>query len=165
MLLADQVSKLLAVHYLAESATGSIEILGRFLMFTLVYNQGGAMGTNLGSSSYYLIASLLILIFLLYYIYLARNDRMLANTLSFIAAGAVGNIIDRFRLGQVIDFIDVNVPDVSIFGYQLHRWWTFNIADAAITCAIIVLLARMIIGVKDTPTAVDQEQPDSILKS
>lgn len=165
VLLADQVSKILAVQYLAESATGSIEVLGRFLMFTLVYNEGGAMGTNLGSSSYYLIASLLILLFLVYYVYLARSDRMLANTLAFIVAGAMGNIIDRIRLGRVIDFIDVDLPDISLFGYELHRWWTFNIADAAITCAIVALMVRMVFGGKDSPAAVDQQPSDSIQKS
>lgn len=134
-------------------------------MFTLVYNEGGALGTNLGSSNYYLIASSLILLFLLYYIYLARNDRMLANTLAFIAAGAMGNIVDRIRFGRVIDFIDVDLPDISLFGYELQRWWTFNIADSAITCAIIVLLMRMVFGHKDSPAAVDQQPSASILKS
>lgn len=165
MLLADQVSKIWAVQSLAESATGSIEVLGRFLMFSLVYNEGGAMGTNLGSSAYYLIASSLILLFLLYYIYLARADRMMANTLSFIAAGAIGNIIDRVRLGRVIDFIDVDVPDVSLFGFELQRWWTFNIADAAITVAIVLLLARMIFGGKATKGAADPQPSDSVVNS
>ena len=164
MLLADQVSKILAVHYLAESSSGSVEVLGRFLMFTLVYNEGGAMGTNLGSSTYYLIASLLILLFLLYYVYLARSDRMLANTLAFVAGGAMGNIVDRIRLGRVIDFIDVNVPDITLFDYGLQRWWTFNIADSAITCAIIVLLIRMIFGRKDSLTAPDKQPSDIALK-
>ncbi|MDH3890711.1 MAG: signal peptidase II [candidate division Zixibacteria bacterium] len=164
VLLADQVSKILAVHYLAESSSGSVEVLGRFLMFTLVYNEGGAMGTNLGSSTYYLIASLLILLFLLYYVYLARSDRMLANTLAFVAGGAMGNIVDRIRLGRVIDFIDVNVPDITLFDYGLQRWWTFNIADSAITCAIIVLLIRMIFGRKDSLTAPDKQPSDIALK-
>ena len=165
MLLVDQVSKILAVQSLAESTTGSIEVLGRFLMFSLVYNEGGAMGTNLGSSAYYLIASSLILLFLVYYIYLARSHRMFANTLAFIAGGAIGNIIDRIRLGRVIDFIDVDVPDVGLFGYELHRWWTFNIADAAITCAIILLLVRMIFGGKDSKNAADRQPADSSLSS
>lgn len=115
------------------------------------------MGTNLGSSSYYLIASTLILLFLLYYIYLARTDRMLANTLAFIAGGAMGNIVDRIRFGRVIDFIDVNVPDISLFDYQLQRWWTFNIADAAITCAIVVLLVKMIFRSKDSVGVADPQ--------
>ena len=123
------------------------------------------MGTNLGSSAYYLIASSLILLFLLYYIYLARADRLMANTLAFIAAGAIGNIIDRVRLGRVIDFIDVDVPDVSLFGYELHRWWTFNIADAAITVAIILLMVRMIFGRKDLVGKGDPEPADSAVNS
>jgi signal peptidase II len=142
VLLADQISKILALRYLAE--TESVAVLGRFLKFTLVYNEGGAMGTNLGSSTYYLIASILILLFVMYYIYLARRDRTLAFTLSFVAGGALGNIIDRIRLGKVIDFIDVDIPDVSLFGRELERWWTFNIADSAITCAIVVLLVRVL---------------------
>ncbi len=142
VLLADQFTKILALRYLAE--TESVAVLGRFLMFTLVYNEGGAMGTNLGSSTYYLIASILILLFVMYYIYLARRDRVLAFTLSFVAGGALGNIVDRIRLGKVIDFIDVDIPDVSLFGRELERWWTFNIADSAITCAIVVLLVRVV---------------------
>jgi signal peptidase II len=77
----------------------------------------------------------------------------------------VGNIIDRIRLGSVIDFIDVDLPDIGLFGYELQRWWTFNIADSAITCGIVVLLVRMIVGRRDSPTAVDQQQPDVMLKS
>lgn len=142
VLLADQISKILALRYLAE--TESVTVLGRFLKFTLVYNEGGAMGTNLGSSTYYLIASILILLFVLYYIYLVRRDRIMAFTLSFVAGGALGNIVDRIRLGKVVDFIDVDMPDVSLFGRELERWWTFNIADSAITCAIIVLLVRVL---------------------
>ena len=157
-MLADQLSKILAVHYLAESATGSVEVLGRFLMFTLVYNKGGAMGTNFGSSSYYLIASSLILLFLLYYVYLSRADRMLSNTLAFIAGGAIGNIVDRLRFGKVIDFIDVDVPDITLFDYGLQRWWTFNIADAAISIAIILLLIRMVFGPKVSEIGADQTE-------
>ena len=157
VLFADQVSKILAVQCLSESSTDSVEILGNFLTFTLVYNVGGAMGTNLGSSTYYLIASTLILLFLLYYIYLACSDRMLANTLAFIAGGAMGNIVDRIRFGRVVDFISVDIPDISLFGYELKRWWTFNIADSAITCAIVVLLVWMMFGRKVSPTASDEQ--------
>jgi len=142
VLLADQITKVLAVRGLTDAQP--VSVLGSFVQFTLVYNQGGALGTNLGSSTYYLIASILILLFVLYYIYLARQDRILAITLSFVAGGALGNIVDRIRLGRVIDFIDVDIPDVNLFGYHLERWWTFNIADAAITCAIVVLLVRLI---------------------
>ena len=142
MVLVDQITKLWAVSSLIDSP--SVEILGQFFMLTLVYNEGGAMGTNFGSSTAYLVSSMLILAFVLYYTYVNRNKPHLAYTLSFITGGAIGNIIDRIRLGSVIDFLDVDFFDVDLFGYQLDRWWTFNVADAAITCSIVYLLVYVL---------------------
>ncbi len=132
----DQATKFWAVSNLANR--GSVHILGDFLMFTLVYNVGGAMGTRFGSSTYYLVIALILLPFIIYYIYRYRNRPILSWPLALIAGGAIGNIIDRLRLGRVVDFIDVDFFNIGFLG--LTRWWTFNIADAAITCAIIYLL-------------------------
>jgi len=129
------------VHYLADKL--SVEVLGRFFMLTLVYNEGGALGTSIGSSTYYLISSILILIFVLYYLFVNRNYTRIAYPLAFTAGGAVGNIIDRIRLGRVIDFLDVDFFDINLLGYHLDRWWTFNIADAAISCSIVFLLINV----------------------
>jgi len=159
VLLADQFTKILAIRNLVE--TESVALLGSFLQFNLVYNEGGALGTNLASSTYYLIASILILLFVLYYIYLVRRDLGPAITLSFVAGGALGNIIDRLRLGRVVDFIDVDIPDVNLFGYHLERWWTFNIADSAITCAIIALLIRVIFIRHSKPAESREATPQS----
>lgn len=123
----------------------SVEVLGRFLVFSLVFNEGGAMGTSFGSSVYYLISSLLITLFLLYYIYTHRAHPRIVWPLALIAGGAIGNIIDRIRLGQVIDFIDVDFFDISFFGFHLERWWTFNVADAAISCSITYLLLSLLV--------------------
>lgn len=109
-------------------------------MFSLVYNRGGAMGTSLGSPMYYLVVAVIILPFIGYYLYAHRAERGISYSLAFIAGGAIGNLIDRIRLGQVVDFIDVDFFDIDLFGYQLDRWWTFNVADAAIFCAIIFLI-------------------------
>ncbi|MEW5995072.1 MAG: signal peptidase II [Candidatus Zixiibacteriota bacterium] len=138
----DQFSKAWAIAYLANKP--SIEVLGRFLMLTLVFNEGGAMGTSFGSSAYYLVSSLLILAVVLYYIYVNRTRARIAIPLAFTAGGAIGNIIDRIRLGQVIDFIDVDFFDINLFGYHLDRWWTFNLADAAISCSIVFLILSML---------------------
>ena len=121
-----------------------MEVMGRFFMFTLVYNEGGAMGTNFGSSTYYLISSIFILLFVFYYIYANRNNASFAYPMAFIAGGAIGNIIDRIRLGQVIDFLDVDIFDIRIGDFILERWWTFNIADAAITCSIVYLVVYLL---------------------
>ncbi len=107
------------------------------------------MGTNFGSSLYYLVSSLLILFVVLYYMYANRTKRYLVYPLACIAGGAIGNIIDRLRLGQVVDFIDIDFFDMPFLG--IERWWTFNIADAAISCSIVYLLIRIVIFHKSLP--------------
>lgn len=67
----------------------------------------------------------------------------MAVPLSFIAGGAVGNIIDRIRFGYVIDFIDIDFFNINLFGYRLDRWWTFNIADSVISCSLVFLIVYM----------------------
>lgn len=132
-------------------------------MFTLIYNYGGALGTQLGSPVYYLVVALVIFPFIAYYIWHYRSVPVLAYPLAFIAGGAIGNVIDRIRIGKVVDFIDVDFFDINLFGYQLDRWWTFNIADSAIFCAIIFLLVHLTFF-HHPPKAVEQpelaEHPD-----
>ncbi len=144
--LVDQISKSLALSYLTDHSP--VEILGNFFMLTLVYNEGGAMGTNLGSPAYYLISSVLILVFLLYYIYTHRQTCYITLPLGLIAGGAIGNIIDRLQYGRVIDFLDFDFFDIDLFGYQLQRWWTFNIADAVISCSIVFLVIKILFFTK-----------------
>lgn len=144
MVIADQTSKLWALTNLAEHT--SRPVMGEFFMFSLVYNEGGAMGTRLGPSGYYLAMALLILPLVLFYIYRNREVRLISIPLALIAGGAIGNLIDRIRLGRVVDFIDVDFFDISIGGFHLYRWWTFNLADAAISCAIVFLVIHMFLN-------------------
>jgi signal peptidase II len=136
--LVDQLTKIWAVARLEGG--GSIEVLGQFFMLSLVYNEGGAMGTRLAPSMSYLIASILILCLVFYYAWTLRGKAALVFPLALIAGGAIGNIVDRIRLGRVIDFLDVDFFDINLWGFSLNRWWTFNVADAAISCSIVFLL-------------------------
>jgi lipoprotein signal peptidase len=54
-------------------------------------------------------------------------------TLGLLLGGALGNMADRLRLGYVVDFVDIGIGDL--------RWYTFNMADAAISAAIVLLVA------------------------
>src|SRR4029077_2467673 len=67
--------------------------------------------------------------------YHARSGRStyLSVTLGLLLGGALGNLIDRVRLGYVVDFVDAGIGNL--------RWYTFNVADAAISFAILLLLA------------------------
>ena len=118
------------------------------------------MGTNFGSPLYYLISASIILVLVLIYIYINRDTTMMVVPLAFIAGGAIGNIIDRIRIGKVVDFIDVDFFDVNLFGYQLNRWWTFNIADSVISCSLVFLLFYIFISHKknDASTRDENEQ-------
>ena len=141
VVLLDQATKLWAVATLTGQPP--IKVLGDFLMFTLIYNEGGAMGTRIGPSTYYLIMALVVLPFVFYYIFRNRHTPVVSLPLAFIAGGAIGNLIDRIRLGQVVDFIDVDFFNISIGSFELDRWWTFNVADSAISCAIVFLIIHM----------------------
>ncbi len=128
---------------------------------SLTYNKGGAMGTSLGGSTFYLITSLIVLVIVLYLAYRNLNVRFISISLAAIAGGAIGNIADRIRVGQVIDFLDFNIPDIKILGFALERWWTFNLADAAITVGVITFIVYMLFHRKgDTPDAISG--PDAV---
>lgn len=140
VVILDQATKIWAVDNLAYRQ--SVKVLGDFFMLTLIYNKGGALGTAIGPSNYYLIISLILLPFIVYYVYRYRTRPAISWPLALIAAGAVGNIIDRIHYGQVVDFLDVDFFDIGFLG--ITRWWTFNIADAAISVAIVYLLVMTI---------------------
>jgi len=70
-------------------------------------------------------------------IWVRRAEKtILGLSLGLIIGGAVGNLIDRVRLGAVVDFIDVQ---------SLHFPWVFNIADSAITVGIVILIAESLL--------------------
>ncbi len=138
----DQLSKLWMIGYLENR--GTTQVLGQFFQLKLVFNQGGALGTDLGGGWFYLITSLLILGFVIYFTIANKYVKLITIPLSAIAGGAVGNIIDRIRLGMVVDFLDFDFFDFDIMGLHVERWWTFNLADSAITLGVIGLLIYII---------------------
>jgi signal peptidase II len=146
-ILADQLSKYFIRHFMLPGE--SVQVLGDFFRFTFVYNRGGAFGTLLGNSLFYIIMAIAASIFIVMYLIKTDSKEKFAKImLSLVVGGAIGNnLIDRVSFGQVVDFIDVDVPNITIppfsiasfhfEGYQILRWFTFNIADAAITVGLI----------------------------
>ncbi len=130
----DVASKAAAVSGLSPAYTPH-EIVGDFLRFTLAFNPGAAFGFNLGGASRWIFSALtLVALAVLASLYRATREadyqRVLA--LALVSAGAIGNLIDRIRSSVgVVDFIDVGIGD--------HRFWTFNVADSAVTVGAFLL--------------------------
>jgi len=143
VLVADQVTKFIALSTLAIGVP--VPVIGDWLRWTLTYNPGGAFGLRLGTSLYYLLSSFLIFAILIFYVWHHRNIGHIAIPLTIVSGGAAGNILDRLRFGEVVDFIDCEFPDISIGSYQMDRWPIFNIADMAVSCGIIATILFMMI--------------------
>jgi len=132
---ADQITKLAVKErfYLGES----IELLGDVLRFTYIQNPGMAFGLSFGSPLFFTIFASVASVIILIYLYRMRRESFHSRlSLALILGGAVGNLIDRFAYGKVIDFIDVGVNNT--------RWPVFNVADSAVTIGMIILVTLVL---------------------
>lgn len=138
LLLLDCTTKRLAVEQLSPPHVPHA-ILGDVLRFTLTYNTGAAMGISLGTYSRSGLTLLtLVALCCLGAIYrrTTAEDRWQAVALALACGGALGNLLDRLRwAGGVVDFVDVGLGTV--------RFWTFNIADIAVTLGAALLVWRL----------------------
>lgn len=133
VVLADLASKLVAEATLLRSA--SVRVLGDFFQLRLVYNPGAAFGLHLGAYSRWIFFGIAV-VAVIVLVRMSRSagpgDRFRQFALGLICGGAVGNLIDRVRSPfGVVDFLD--------FGIGNLRWWTFNLADVAVSCGAIAL--------------------------
>ena len=111
----------------------SIEVLGRFFRLTYIHNPNAAFGIALFGGGVHLLFSIValgLLLFVRYKTPLSQRGARLALTL--ILGGAIGNLIDRLRMGEVVDFFD--------FGIGRYHWPVFNVADIAVTVGVFLLL-------------------------
>ncbi len=121
-----------------------VEVVESFWHFRYVENPGAAWGFLSGSAAwfrtpFFLVMSTLAMGFMVYYFRQTRPGQWLVRlALALVFGGAVGNFLDRVRLGYVIDFIDWH-------WYDAH-WPTFNIADACISVGVCLMVIDMLGG-------------------
>jgi signal peptidase II len=132
----------------------SVRVFGDWFRLTYILNPGGAFGVRWGHQGFYFLAALLVIAWIIWHLWRhGATRRLSAWALALILGGAIGNLIDRLILGQVIDFVDVEFPDMRIpafdFGFLRHpgvymdRWPTFNVADSAVTVGVIILIITL----------------------
>jgi len=117
----------------------SLVVIENFFNITYVRNQGAAFGIFSDSSlriPFFIGIAVVASVIILWIIHRLNDEQKLFGFgLSLIFSGAIGNLIDRIRFGEVIDFIDVH-------WYQ-HHWPAFNVADSAISVGVALLLLDM----------------------
>jgi signal peptidase II len=134
----DQITKFWAADVLKNG--DSIKIIGNFLRFTYAENKGAAFSILQNQRTFFLIITVVMLIFLGYIYFKTKNITNLSKlSIAMITGGAIGNFIDRFRLGYVIDFIDVRFGD-------FYNFPVFNIADSFVVCGTILMIILILLN-------------------
>jgi signal peptidase II len=141
VILLDQISKIIVLKTL--DLYESITVIPGFFNVTRVHNPGGAFGFLAQNTAawrhwLFLLAALFALGFIIYF-YRQINGPFpyLRAALALIFGGAIGNLIDRLRFGEVVDFLDVYVANV--------HWPTFNVADSAVTTGVIIFVIHIVL--------------------
>ena len=156
----DQITKLIVkgvdfwgIHIEGMKLGQSFEVLGSFLQITYIENEGMAFGISFGAGKIFLsLFSIIASIFLIIFLAKLKGSNFFVRTgISLILAGAMGNLIDRvfygvifgekpLFYGRVVDFLQVDIPDISIMGINYTHWPIFNVADSCVTAGVILLL-------------------------
>jgi signal peptidase II len=131
IVLLDQLTKAWLTSFLAPGE--SVDVIGDLVRLVHGQNNGGLFGLFSGQALPFAIVSLVVVALIVAYHARSGRNPYLSVTLGLLLGGALGNLVDRVRLGYVVDFIDAGLGDL--------RWYTFNVADAAISVAILLLLA------------------------
>ncbi len=136
IIVADQISKGFVLEHFQLHE--SLPVVDGLLNWTLAYNEGAAFSflSDAGGWQRWFFTALAVVVSSILVVWLSRTNRSdwrTALPLALIVGGAIGNVIDRIRLGHVVDFIDVH--------YGTWSWPAFNIADSAISVGAVMLIA------------------------
>lgn len=144
ILIADQGTK-----YLIDSTMtlhGSFPVIPGLFNITYIRNPGAAFGFLADASPlfrgvFFIIVTILAVGLIVYYLKTQPlYDPLMTLSLSLILAGALGNLVDRIRFGEVIDFLDFYIGSA--------HWPAFNVADTAISVGAVLLFFTMVTGGK-----------------
>lgn len=133
VLVVDQLTKTYVARGIDRHG-GPISLFGGNLSLDLVHNTGAAFGILPNQTLLFiLVAAAIVTALIVSYRRLAHGPIMLRIGLGLILGGALGNLLDRVRLGYVIDFID------------LHWWPVFNVADSCIVIGVVLLVGTLMV--------------------
>ena len=140
VLIVDQITKAIVMGTMP--LYDSIAVIPGFFSLTHIQNPGGAFGFLARHSAgmrlvvFILLSSLAVCLIFYFYRRTPRSHPLLASALALIMGGAVGNLIDRIRFEQVVDFLD--------FYIGKYHWPAFNVADSAISVGIGIFIYHLV---------------------
>ena len=136
----DQLSKYMAVHFL--QGTDGIDLIPGVFRLTYLENRGAAFGVLQGQQwFFYIITAVILVVVVLAYVRSPAGRKFLPLQICavFIVSGALGNLIDRVRLGYVVDF----------FYFELIDFPVFNVADIFVTVSAVLLAVLLLLYYKE----------------
>jgi signal peptidase II len=125
------------------------EPVGPLFNFTMVWNPGVSMSLFQASSDmgrWLLVLATSAIALVIFWWLTRERDHWQRLSFALILGGAIGNIVDRVRYGAVADFIRFT-PDLPLIG----QFWVFNIADAAISIGVVLLILRSLAEARKQP--------------
>jgi signal peptidase II len=126
----DQLTKALLVANLSPGER--VSVVGDLVRLVFSQNSGALFGMFRENAALFGLVSLGVVGLIVLYHGRSSRSLYLSIALGLLLGGAVGNLTDRLRLGYVVDFVDLGIGD--------FRWYTFNVADASISLAIVMLV-------------------------
>ena len=136
----DQLSKYMAVHFL--QGTDGIDLIPGVFRLTYLENRGAAFGVLQGQQwFFYIITAVILVVVVLAFVRIPAGRKFLPLQICgvFIVSGALGNLIDRVRLGYVVDF----------FYFELIDFPVFNVADIFVTVSAVLLAVLLLLYYKE----------------
>jgi signal peptidase II len=151
VLVVDQIVKsFIAANFEFHRA---VEIVGDYLRVAPTQNTGAIFGMFRDQAPIFALLSIGVMGLIVWYESRAGASLLVTLALGLLLGGALGNLTDRLRLGYVLDFMDLGIGD--------WRWYTFNVADAAISLSIVLLfVAALRPSSKSEPRPVEVRSGD-----
>jgi len=110
-----------------------VDIVGNWLRIDLIHNKGGLFGVLQGSAVAFAVVTIVVVVVLVALeIGSGWRSWLVTITLGLLLGGAIGNFIDRIQFGYVVDFADIGIGS--------WRFYIFNLADAAVTVSILLMI-------------------------
>jgi signal peptidase II len=135
VLVLDQLTKAWLTSTLSPGEVMSV--IGDYVRLVFSQNSGALFGLFRDNALLFGIVSIFVIGLIVVYHRQVGGSLSLSIALGLLLGGALGNVTDRLRLGYVVDFVDIGIGDL--------RWYTFNVADAAISLSIVMLIGAALI--------------------